>query len=299
MSLEYLSKYLKKDKPHAKKRKRGNTGHIVDDNLTGWTDEIVHDLQDNPTIVEHQMSRSAGFRPAYTETSPENSASLRAANSPLPTSDQNTTVQEGPRLSSGVRAGLQTKQQVAADLDARKAAQLREFSESKKASHDRELETVYRDATGRRIDITLAKQEKAREIKRKEELKEKERLLSQGLVQQQQKEQRRSDLDRVRTEGFSRYAGHAETETALKQKDRWNDPAAGFLTTKEGPSSSGTFSSRPSYKGGFAPNRFSIKPGYRWDGVDRGNGFEARRFNEIAKQNARRATYDTWAREDM
>ena len=43
---------------------------------------------------------------------------------------------------------------------------------------------------------------------------------------------------------------------------------------------------RPMYKGAPWPNRFNILPGYRWDGVERGNGFEKKRF---LAENDRRA----------
>jgi pre-mRNA-splicing factor CWC26 len=39
---------------------------------------------------------------------------------------------------------------------------------------------------------------------------------------------------------------------------------------------------------GAPPNRFSIKPGRHWDGVDRGTGFEQEMFKAVNDRSAKR-----------
>ena len=72
-----------------------------------------------------------------------------------------------------------------------------------------------------------------------------------------------------------------EMNDELKEKERWNDPAAQFLVRKEGGKGKSGKWTKQVYRGAAAPNRYGIRPGYRWDGVDRGNGWENERFKAL------------------
>jgi pre-mRNA-splicing factor CWC26 len=85
---------------------------------------------------------------------------------------------------------------------------------------------------------------------------------------------------------LARYADDKDLNEELKEQERWNDPAAAFLTKKKaGTSKTG----RPLYQGAAPPNRFGIRPGHKWDGVDRGNGFEAKWFQAQNRKQERQA----------
>ena len=82
----------------------------------------------------------------------------------------------------------------------------------------------------------------------------------------------------------------------MKAQERWNDPMAQFVTQDEGGGKprKGVKGRRPVYKGAAPPNRYGIKPGYRWDGVDRGTGFEAERFKAINRRERNKALDYSW-----
>lgn len=201
---------------------------------------------------------------------------------------------------SGPRSGLRTKEQVRAERIEREQAEKRERDRQRQlasstdddpsfssaaANEEARLAqtTVHRDASGRRIDIEAEEESERRESHRRKLKQAEKRQANRGEVQRAEEAQRRRDLERIKDEGVARYATDARMNEELKAMQRTDDPALAFLTKKKD-----TRPSMPKYKGPPPPpNRFGIQPGYRWDGVVRGNGFEKKLFEARGERTRR------------
>ena len=174
-------------------------------------------------------------------------------------------------MESGAHAGLQTADQVTAQLARRQAEERRRSQRDGDTPSGRGAETIYRDASGRVINVAMARAE-AR-AKAEEEAAQKAAALEaqRGDVQRAERDLRREQVAEAKFLPVARYADDEALNEELKEQQRWDDPARAFLSKK---SKGLSVSGKPLYAGTSIPNRYGIRPGYRWDGVDRGNGFE-------------------------
>lgn len=176
------------------------------------------------------------------------------------------------RMESGARAGLQTAAQVAAQEKAKAEEEARKAAEVAKENPG---ETIYRDASGRIINVAMKRAEARRKAEEEERKKLELERAARGDVQNALAAQRKEQLRDAKTMTVARYADDVDLNDELRERDRWNDPAMGFVKKKkQGRSVTG----KPLYQGAFPPNRYNIRPGHRWDGVDRSNGFEKEWF---------------------
>jgi pre-mRNA-splicing factor CWC26 len=254
-------------------------------------------LDASRTIAEFRRKKKSGWKTlggdsttgqdeadAILASAAAESAARREANEAedAPTIEEEQGNLGMPRMESGARAGLQTAAQTAAMVAAqerKKKAELSAFQAS--AAGEGSQETIYRDASGRIINVAMKRAEarRAAEEAQQKEIAAKEAAM--GDVQRQQRDERREELRSARAMPLARTAEDEDLNVELKARDRWNDPAAQFLTSKKAAVSR---TGRPLYKGGSAPNRYAIRPGHRWDGVDRSNGFEKEWFQARARK---------------
>ncbi|OAG08463.1 uncharacterized protein CC84DRAFT_1173941 [Paraphaeosphaeria sporulosa] len=312
MSLaDYLAKnYLtadsdKKSKKRKRKHKDGGL-KIDDDDISGWNKGADDDDDDAPTIAGMTLSSKKSKKKSKTAedvavkrfgvAAPSHAAQLAAdeavANEIIASAasdrrqadeneDEAPAVEdtEGVFMESGVRAGLQTAAQLAAMMKKKQDEEKRKTAEAAKEGGPGE--TIYRDASGRVINVAMKRAE-ARKKAEEEERKnlEKERA-ARGDVQNAEAAKRRQQLQDAKGLTVARHADDEELNDELKEQGRWNDPAAGFLRKKKAGRS---ITGKPLYQGAFKPNRYGIRPGHRWDGVDRGNGFESEWFSSRNKK---------------
>lgn len=180
-----------------------------------------------------------------------------------------------PKMESGAHAGLQSASQVTAQLQRQQASDHARFLQDGDEHSGRNAETIYRDASGRIINIAMKRAE-ARSKAASDAAAAAAALEAQkGDVQRAARSQARADLAEAKFLPVARHADDEAMNEEMRERERWNDPAAGFLKKKDAGKS---VTGKPLYAGPAMPNRYGIRPGWRWDGVDRGNGFEKEYF---------------------
>lgn len=196
------------------------------------------------------------------------------------------------RMSSGHVAGLQK----AGDFrDAEKQVQQKRREEAQTMVDKHGMgETVYRDELGQKMDSVPVK--KLPQLNQQEQ-----EQLNKGRVQKEQEASFQNRFRELQESTFARHADDHGLEGLRKDVIRKGDPMAAYAVKKKATLRAATGKpERPVYKGPAPkPNRFGIRPGYRWDGVDRGNGFEDKALASKFSSNHKKEQAYRWSTSDM
>ncbi|XP_020918534.1 BUD13 homolog isoform X1 [Sus scrofa] len=160
-------------------------------------------------------------------------------------------------------------------------------------------ETVFRDKSGRKRNLKLERLEQRRKAEKDSERDELYAQWGKGLAQSRQQQQNVEDAMKEMQKPLARYIDDEDLDRMLREQEREGDPMANFIKKNKAKENK-TKKVRPRYNGPAPPpNRFNIWPGYRWDGVDRSNGFEQKRFARLASKKAVEELAYKWSVEDM
>ena len=176
-------------------------------------------------------------------------------------------------------------------------------------------ETVYRDRKGRKLDmLSEFMRQQAVADGKAARIEKAQAEWGRGAVQKESAEQARRELEILADEPFARAADDPRVEALRKQEMREGDPMAEYFASKRGGGGGGEGAGeagggaaaaaaakrKPVYKGPAPPpNRFRILPGYRWDGNDRGNGWESKILKAANSRASLRSDGAAWSMADM
>ncbi|XP_015947022.1 uncharacterized protein LOC107471973 [Arachis duranensis] len=214
------------------------------------------------------------------------------------------------------KTGLISGKDIREEIDKKKKDDLMRFKMMDPSISGRGAEPVYRDKVK---GVRISKEEYVKSKQKVEEKpKEKEIEWGKGLAQKREAEARMKELETEKDKPFSRSRDDPELDNMLKDRLRWGDPMAhlvkkkypepvlpdlgegekmkesGFVVPQDIPDHSWL-------KRGLdaAPNRYGIRPGRHWDGVDRSNGFEKEMFKRSNERQARDREAYLWSVSDM
>lgn len=213
--------------------------------------------------------------------------------------EEGDTNKQMKKTLDGKRAGLQDAKALREETEAYKKQEAEHFSKLSKEITGVGQAVVIRDTkTGKKRNLEAEAQEERERQKQQEELDEKYAKWGKGLKQVEDHEEKLKDDLYEMSKPLARYADDADLDKILREQEREGDPMLEYIKQKqikEGKRKPDP----PKYEGSFMPNRFGIKPGHRWDGVDRSNGYEKRWFEAQNAKVARQEEAYKWSTSDM
>ncbi|KGN63326.1 BUD13 homolog [Cucumis sativus] len=213
------------------------------------------------------------------------------------------------------KTGLLTQQEFGEEMSKTNKEDWTRFKEMNPSASSN-ADPVYRDKIkGDRIskeEFLKARgkiEEKAKEIKLE---------WGKGLAQKREAEAELMELELEKDRPFARSRNDAELDTMLRDRLRWGDPMAHLVKKRQSEMALPDLGDNEKMKeSGFmipqdipphswlkrgldaAPNRYGIRPGRHWDGVDRSNGFEKQMFKRMNEKQATEREAYLWSVSDM
>ncbi|KAH8359747.1 hypothetical protein KR093_008667 [Drosophila rubida] len=217
--------------------------------------------------------------------------SRSASLSPPPTHKPKTQAQH---TLDGKKAGLQDAQSLKNETEQRRREEHERFEQMSSEVSGRNAEVQIRSTGRRGRRARDAAAEDPAEQKRKEAHEQKKKELydrwGKGLKQLEEQQVRHAEMAHEAAKPVARYANDEDLDRHLREQEHADDPMLQYMQAKRKKQDQQSNKPvMPVYAGSYPENRFGIRPGYRWDGVDRSNGYEQRWFD---KQNERRAVQD-------
>ena len=199
-------------------------GSMIRDEDAEWGETAQED--DNDDFKEAVVASDRGFKKRKVANASTESSWITVqeglTTTPPPDESEEPIVVDAPPVVGGLVNAQQLKKMLPQNNVTENDLTAEEIA--------RAQETVYRDSSGKKIDTKAARAEAAR-LKRLREEKEAEKMeWGKGLVQKDEAEKRRQELEKQRSTKFARHADDKDLNEELKAKELWNDPAAAFLS---------------------------------------------------------------------
>ncbi|KAH9616805.1 hypothetical protein KSS87_021755 [Heliosperma pusillum] len=209
------------------------------------------------------------------------------------------------------KTGLITGKDVREEIAKIKKDEWSRFKEMDASASGQGAEPVYR-FKGERV----SKDEYLKLTKKQEKPKVDKKLeWGKGLAQKREAEAELHDLELEKAKPFARSRDDPELDTMMKDRLRWGDPMAHLVKRKQSDLMLPDFGDSESMKESgfivpqeipshswlkrrldFEPNRYGIKPGRHWDGVNRSNGYEKQLFKRTSEKKATELEAYLWSR---